>query len=219
MKKTTQHIPTTDGHKPPESIRPVAKRKPAPHRKRTPTQTLLSQSAYQETLPKGERGMIVLDELPDGWPVGVPLPDNVALKSGRNNEKFYQRSKRGQNLTKAIAMESIKRKAGQKVTEWLLSIAMVIFRKIRDIVIDNFLSFGIYRKDEFGNPVPKIGADGVPVTRDGKPVYEIAWGSTLLSVVAKWRGEIAFLGAAMGYTIGGSSVFEWLERLVNLFGL
>lgn len=235
------HIPKVEGHTPPERIgSPVAKRKPQGHRKRTPTQTLLSQSAYHETLPKGERGRLVIDRLPEGWPEGVPLPDNVVWKSNRNNQKFYQRPDKGQNLTKGNIMASIndtlKRKAGQKLTEWILAIAMIVWRKIRDIVIDNFLSFGIYRKDSEGKPVPKLvpmrdddGAvvlnpDGTPVMvqavdSKGRPKYEIAWGATLLSVLAKWRGEIAFLGAALGYQIGGATVFEWLERLVNLFGV
>jgi hypothetical protein len=173
--------------------------------------------------------VLVIEELPDDWPEGLPLPDNVIMKNSTNFRKLNQPN------TKGILMDSIKRKAGQKLTEWLLSIAMVIFRKIRDIVIDNFLSFGIHRKDAEGKPIPKLvpkrdeaghivlNPDGTvvmvqAVDGKGRLKYEIAWGATFLSVLAKWRGEIALLGTWLGYQIGGATVFEWLERLVNLLG-
>lgn len=116
-------------------------------------------------------------------------------------------------------MGTLKRKADQKITEWIMALLMIVLRKIRDIAIDTFLSFGVHVKDAAGNPVPKLDKDGKPVIRDGKLVYRIAWGSTFLAFLAKWRGEIALLGTWLGYQIGGATVFEWLERIVTLIGI
>lgn len=205
------------GHKPPKSIEGTEpkKQKPPPHgRKKSASHVLVAQSAYQETLPAKERERLVIDRLPEDWPEGLPLPDNVVLREGPNRSKLTLNK-----TTKGNIMDTIKRKAGQKVTEWLLAIATVVWRKVRDWAIDTFLSFGVYRKDSEGNPVPKLDTDGDPVIRNGTLVYQIAWGATVLSVLAKWRGEIAFLGTYLGYQIGGATVFEWLERIVAVLGI
>lgn len=174
--------------------------------------------------PKGHRP-------PKAIPGTEPKPADITefLPDGETNpaKMIEKRRKKEQELTAdtkqtkrgITTMSNLKRKADQKITEWIMALLMIVLRKIRDIAIDTFLSFGVHVKDADGNPVPKLDKDGKPVIRDGKPVYRIAWGSTFLAFLAKWRGEIALLGTWLGYQIGGATVFEWLERIVTLIGI
>jgi hypothetical protein len=79
------HIDAPKGHKPPKAIKGTEpkKRKPPPHRKKSASHVLVSQSAYQETIPKNQRGRLLIDTLPDDWPQGVPLPDNVTMRMSK----------------------------------------------------------------------------------------------------------------------------------------
>jgi len=77
------HIDVPQGHEPPNAIGGTEpkKRKPPPHgRKKSPSHVLVAQSAYNETIPKSQRGKLVIDKLPSDWPDGTPLPDNVTMK-------------------------------------------------------------------------------------------------------------------------------------------
>jgi hypothetical protein len=62
MEPKRSHIDPVQGHKPPSKLRETPKPKVAPHRKRTKLQTEASQYAYQQTLPKGQRGDLRYDE-------------------------------------------------------------------------------------------------------------------------------------------------------------
>jgi hypothetical protein len=154
----------------------------------------------------------ITDLLPDGQTDPTKIAEERRRRMDEQTRDAKQPKREG-------PMSSLKRKADQKITQWIIAILMLALRKIRDIAIDTFLSFGVYVKDENGNPVPKLDDKGNPILRDGKPVYRIAWGSTFLALLAKWRGEIAFLGAWLGYQIGGLTVFEWLERIAALLGV
>lgn len=156
-------------------------------------------------------------EITDLMPDGEIDPAKIIDRRREQEQELTADAKQPKRGTQV--MDNLKRKADQKIMEWIMSIIMVVLRKIRDILIDTFLSFGVHVKDAAGNPVPKLDKDGKPVIRDGKPVYRIAWGSTFLAFLAKWRGEIALLGTWLGYQVGGATVFEWLERLVTLLGV
>lgn len=160
----------------------------------------------------GPKPTDITDLLPDGQ----TDPAKIIEERRRRMDDMTKDAK----LTKREGpMSSLKRKADQKITQWIMAILMMVLRAIRDWAIDSFLSFGIHKKDDEGNPIPKLDAEGKPIIRKGRPVYKIAWGSTILSFLTKWRGEIAFLAAVLDYSIGGQTLFHWLEQIVIILGI
>lgn len=155
-------------------------------------------------------------DITDYLPEGETDPAKIIQKRREREQELTADTKQPK---REGPMSSLKRKADQKITQWIMAILMMLLRALRDWAIDSFLSFGIHRKDEDGNPIPKLDQDGKPVVRNGRPVYKIAWGSTFLSFLTKWRGEIAFLAAVLDYSIGGQTLFHWLEQIVTILGI
>lgn len=157
-----------------------------------------------------------ISDVPDAKVPNVPPARNWEV----DREELNRQIKADRKLKKGAGMfDGIKRKAGQKVGEWLMAILLAAARWLRDMLLDVFLSFGVYKKNEDGTPRQRRDESGKLVfTKNGDPVYEIAWGATLLAVLAKWRYEIAVLGVWLDWQIGGQSLYHWLERLVALTG-
>jgi hypothetical protein len=100
------HIEVPQGHEPPKVIEGTEpkKRKPPPHgRKKSPSHVLVAQSAYQETILKKERGRLVIDKLPDDWPDGTPLPDNVTMKFSNQPKQTIKEKAMSALLNQLIA--------------------------------------------------------------------------------------------------------------------
>jgi hypothetical protein len=62
MSDKPSHIDPVEGHKPPSKLRETPKANVPKHRKRTKLQTEAAQYAYQQTLPKSQRGDLRYDK-------------------------------------------------------------------------------------------------------------------------------------------------------------
>jgi hypothetical protein len=189
MEGKPSHIEAHKGHKPPKAISETPPASVPKHRPRTKQHTLLSQIAYRETLPKDQRGRMIVDE----WPFDAPMPDFVEIRKPLQEKQFLP----------------ILGKAKQTIKDNIMNAILTrIWAFVRDVILQWAFPFPIYRK----------GEDGVTPIRDDKGKHVIDWVATVsarvLSLVAVVWGTVEVLGiplaewiarlaGALGIPIGG----------------
>lgn len=195
MQGRPSRIDAPKGHTPPGTIRPTPPAKIPKHRKRTRKQTLISQISYIESLPKDQRGRLVVDD----WPFDFAPPDFVEIRKLPKNSILPQPEKAAptQGATPKPKRPKIKDRIMNAIMQRLWTF-------VRDVLLQWVFPFPIYRKQP----------DGItPVTdADGKPVID--WFATVsarvLSLVAVMWGTVEVLGIPLS---------EWVARIGAALGI
>lgn len=176
-------IDAPKGHRPPKAIRETPPASVPKHRKRTREQTLISQISYIQSLPKDQRGRLVLSD----WPFGFPPPDFVEI---RKNKKVSILAKPATKLKDKVMNAILNR----------------IWTFVRDVILQWVFPFPIYKKGADGI-TPITDDDGKPVidwfatvTARVLSLVAVMWGTVeVLGIpLSEWAARI---GAALG--IGG----------------
>jgi hypothetical protein len=183
MEGKPSHIDAPKGHKPPKAISETPPAKVPKHRPRTKQHTLLSQIAYRETLPKDQRGRMIVDE----WPFDFPMPDFVSIRKIPKNSILPQ----PKTTVKDRLMNAILNR---------------IWAFVRDVILQWAFPFPIYKKGEDGvTPIRDENGKKVidwvaTVSARVLSLVAVVWGTVeVLGIpVAEWVNRII---AALG--IGG----------------
>lgn len=176
MSDKPSHIDAPKGHKPPTAISETPPASVPKHRPRTKLQTQASQYAYQQTLPKDERGVV---QFPNDSPFH---PDYF-----RSEEPIKKKSIR---LIKTAT--DIKDKA-------MNAILTRIWAFVRDVILQWAFPFPIFKKGEDG-VTPIRDSDGKKVidwvatlSARALSLVVVIWGTVevLGQPVSEWAKRIA----------------------------